>query len=471
MNEQQAAALRRLTLILDALVLPVSMLVAFNVHAALRPFLPLLRDPPQPEDYAVLLYLVAPLWLVLIFLLGQHRLFERPLGLFELGVELGKLHLLGFLGLTGVLFLSRGILNRAIIFAFLGVNFSLMFVLRAAISARVRSTYLRGETRSAWLLVGHSGEGLSAFVRNAGAEAWPPRVLGVLSPDEATVQGAPPRLGAPADLPKFLHEQHVDLVVFFPPLHHPEAAGELVHACERLGVTAAFAVDVLNRYSIAPRVMSLAGTPLISFDWVPQRPGALALKHAVDFILALLLLVALSPLLLVSALAVRASMGAPVLFSQQRVGLHGRRFRLYKLRTMVAGAEAQRAELTAQNEMSGPVFKMTEDPRVTPLGRFLRRWSIDELPQLLNVVLGSMSLVGPRPLPEAEQQDIVGWYRRRLSMKPGITGLWQVSGRSDVDFDDWMKLDLQYVDQWSLRLDARILLRTLPAVLSRRGAR
>jgi lipopolysaccharide/colanic/teichoic acid biosynthesis glycosyltransferase len=127
--------------------------------------------------------------------------------------------------------------------------------------------------------------------------------------------------------------------------------------------------------------------------------------------------------------------------------------------------------LAEQNEMSGPVFKMTDDPRTTPLGRFLRRWSLDELPQFFNVVLGHMSLVGPRPLPVAEQQDIEGWYRRRLSMKPGVSGMWQDSGRSDVDFDRWMQMDLQYIDQWTLRLDVSILLKTLPAVLRRRGAK
>jgi exopolysaccharide biosynthesis polyprenyl glycosylphosphotransferase len=224
-------------------------------------------------------------------------------------------------------------------------------------------------------------------------------------------------------------------------------------------------------YALAPQVMALGNSPFLTFDWVPTRPGALAVKYAFDVIVAAAVLLSLSPMLLAVALAIRLTMGAPVIFSQERVGLHGRRFRLYKFRTMVKDAEAQRAQLLGQNEMSGPVFKLTDDPRVTRLGRFLRKWSLDEFPQFLNVLLGQMSLVGPRPLPVAEQQEIQGWYRRRLSIKPGITGLWQVSGRSDVDFDDWMKLDLRYVEQWSLRLDLELLLRTVPAVLARRGAK
>jgi lipopolysaccharide/colanic/teichoic acid biosynthesis glycosyltransferase len=163
-------------------------------------------------------------------------------------------------------------------------------------------------------------------------------------------------------------------------------------------------------------------------------------------------------------------MGRPVIFAADRAGLNGRAFRMYKFRTMKLGAEADRAGLEAANEMSGPVFKIASDPRVTPLGRFLRKYSLDELPQLFNVLTGSMSLVGPRPLPVGEQEQIRGWQRRRLSMKPGVTGLWQVSGRSGINFEEWMALDLQYVDEWSLLLDLQVLLRTIPAVLVGRGA-
>jgi lipopolysaccharide/colanic/teichoic acid biosynthesis glycosyltransferase len=173
---------------------------------------------------------------------------------------------------------------------------------------------------------------------------------------------------------------------------------------------------------------------------------------------------------LLVALSILLTMGRPILFIQERAGRRGRPFRMFKFRTMVSDAEARKASLHAHNIMAGPVFKVRNDPRVTRLGRLLRSTSLDELPQLLNVVTGQMSLIGPRPLPRAEQEQIVGWHRRRLSMKPGMTGLWQVSGRSNVDFDQWMKLDLQYVDTWSLREDARILLKTVPVLLHRKGA-
>jgi lipopolysaccharide/colanic/teichoic acid biosynthesis glycosyltransferase len=175
-------------------------------------------------------------------------------------------------------------------------------------------------------------------------------------------------------------------------------------------------------------------------------------------------------MLLACALAVRLTSSGPILFAQRRVGLNGRTFRLYKFRSMFADAETRRAHLQHLNEMSGPVFKMKRDPRVTAVGRSLRRLSLDELPQLWNVVRGDMSLVGPRPPIPEEVQGYVRWQRRRLSMKPGLTCLWQVNGRNQVGFDEWMKLDLAYIDNWSLKLDLQILLRTIPALLQARGA-
>jgi len=168
---------------------------------------------------------------------------------------------------------------------------------------------------------------------------------------------------------------------------------------------------------------------------------------------------------------VRVFVGSPVLYLQRRGGLYGRPFTMLKFRTMRVGAEAERAALLAQNEMDGPVFKLTNDPRVTRFGRLLRRFSLDELPQLLNVLAGQMSLVGPRPLPVEETAALTGGHRRRLSMRPGLTCSWQVGGRSELPFKEWMALDLAYVDRWSLGLDLAILLRTLPAIVRGRGAR
>jgi len=186
--------------------------------------------------------------------------------------------------------------------------------------------------------------------------------------------------------------------------------------------------------------------------------------------LSALALLVLSPLLLLVTILVRLD-GGPALFSQERSGLYGKAFRMWKFRSMVVDAEEQRAALEAQNEMTGPVFKIARDPRVTKLGAFLRRSSIDELPQLWNVLRGEMSIVGPRPPIVAEVKKYQRWQMRRLSMKPGLTCIWQVSGRNDVDFDTWMRQDLQYIDNWSLFLDVKLMFQTLPVVLLGTGAR
>ena len=200
-----------------------------------------------------------------------------------------------------------------------------------------------------------------------------------------------------------------------------------------------------------------------------QRELERALKRVLDFTGAALALVVLSPLLVGIAIAIRARDGAPFIFHQTRVGRHGRPFTIYKFRTMVTDAEERYAEVAHLSDTRGAAFKMENDPRVTPIGRTLRKWTLDELPQLFNVLKGDMSLVGPRPAPPREVDAYDIWHRRRLSVRPGMTGLWQVEARFDEHFDDRAELDLRYIDQWSLRLDLRILLRTVPAVLSPRG--
>jgi exopolysaccharide biosynthesis polyprenyl glycosylphosphotransferase len=193
-------------------------------------------------------------------------------------------------------------------------------------------------------------------------------------------------------------------------------------------------------------------------------------KRGFDLVIATLLTAAAVPMMLAIAGAIKVTSGGRVLFRQTRCGLNGRRFTLYKFRTMVENAESERPKLSHLNEMKGPVFKVRDDPRVTRLGRLLRRFSLDELPQLWNVLLGTMSLVGPRPAIPEEVAQYQRWQRRRLSMRPGLTCLWQISGRNEVDFDRWMELDLEYIDSWSPLLDLKILARTVPVVLSGRGA-
>jgi exopolysaccharide biosynthesis polyprenyl glycosylphosphotransferase len=240
---------------------------------------------------------------------------------------------------------------------------------------------------------------------------------------------------------------------------------------ERHGVRAHVSLDIFPHVLARPVLEELDGIPLLSFTTAPSNPVELAVKRGIDLVLALVLFVVTLPVQLLAAAAILLFSGAPVFFRQVRCGLNGRHFTLRKFRTMESGAEDRLAEISHLNEMTGPVFKARRDPRLTAAGKLLRRLSIDELPQLWNVIVGDMSLVGPRPPLPDEVSRYEPWQRRRLSMKPGLTCLWQVSGRSELDFDRWMALDLKYIDTWSPLLDLKILLKTVPAVLSGRGAR
>ena len=195
-----------------------------------------------------------------------------------------------------------------------------------------------------------------------------------------------------------------------------------------------------------------------------------AIKRSFDFVGAALLLLVLSPVFLLVSLAIKATSRGPVLYRSLRPGIGGRSFDCVKFRTMVEGADDLQDELEPSNEVGGALFKMRTDPRVTPVGRFLRRWSLDELPQLLNVLRGEMSLVGPRPLPQRDYARLEEWHRKRYLVLPGMTGLWQVSGRSELDFDELVRLDFLYLEHWSVFLDLSILLKTVPAVIRAKGA-
>ena len=245
---------------------------------------------------------------------------------------------------------------------------------------------------------------------------------------------------------------------------------DLFLSLQEQGIRTRFAMDLFPHTQARVELEELDGVPLLSFATTPTSQLQLMSKRVLDIAVAALLLFIGLPIAGLIALMIKLVYGGNVLFRQTRCGLNGRFFTLYKFRTMVEDAEERRRELLHLNEMKGPVFKLRSDPRVTPLGRLLRRFSLDELPQLWNVLRGDMSLVGPRPPIPEEVAQYQRWQRRRLAMKPGLTCLWQVSGRNNLDFERWMQLDLEYIDSWSPMLDLKILLKTIPAVLSGKGA-
>jgi exopolysaccharide biosynthesis polyprenyl glycosylphosphotransferase len=278
-----------------------------------------------------------------------------------------------------------------------------------------------------------------------------------------------PLLGMLSDLEQVFHSQIVDEVVICLPFSNEELIEQAVYVCEQEGKVVRIPVAPIERVLTAARLESIDGIGVYSLANGPDRVVSLGLKRLVDVTGAAVLLVVFAPLALLIALAIKIDSGGPVFFRQGRVGLHGRPFLVVKFRSMCVDAENQLQDLLPENEIRGHAFKLARDPRVTRVGRVLRRTSLDELPQLLNVLRGPMSLVGPRPPLPAEVAQYDVWHRRRLSMKPGITGLWQVGARRAPEFDRWVEQDLEYIDTWSLWLDFKIIARTVPAVLSGTG--
>jgi exopolysaccharide biosynthesis polyprenyl glycosylphosphotransferase len=245
----------------------------------------------------------------------------------------------------------------------------------------------------------------------------------------------------------------------------------IVRHCEEQGIIVRVRTEMFNLQIARSHVDDLQGVPVLTIQSGPSDGWQLVAKRLIDVLASIGLLVMLAPLFAIVTLLIRLDSPGPVFFGQERVGFNKRRFRMLKFRTMVAEADRQQNLLEHLNEAEGPVFKIQNDPRITRVGKFLRRFSIDELPQLFNVLKGDMSLVGPRPLPIRDVDRIdIQWHKRRFSIKPGITCLWQVNGRSNIGFDDWVRMDLDYIDKWSLGLDLLILMKTIPAVFRGPGA-
>lgn len=411
-------------------------------------------------------------WAVAASAIGLYRLAERRSDWEKIRIIAESSILLGlFLGFLS--FALKLDLSRPLTALFVMYQAALLTLARVVVALRGRKLRLKSENRRNILIIG-SGEKAREMGELVSRYAdWGLRILGYIARErEENASPGLKILGTIADIPQIVEENVVDEIIFVgSKLSDLDSLDEVLEICKEQGIRTSVAVDMFPAKVSNVTMEFLENVPLMTFSTTPDHALSLLVKRVMDVVLSSVLLILLFPFMVIVGLAVKLTSRGPVIYRQVRCGLYGRKFVLYKFRSMRDGAEDVLWEIRHLNEMDGPVFKMRNDPRVTPLGWFLRRSSIDELPQFWNVLKGDMSLVGPRaPLPE-EVREYSRWQRRRLSVKPGITCLWQVSGRNEIDFHEWMKLDLHYIDNWSLLLDLKILLRTFPVVILGRGAR
>ncbi len=355
------------------------------------------------------------------------------------------------------------------------IGFALIGGMRVLLRLNLRRWRLRGHNIKTLLIVGGGPRArwFANEIRRRTNLGY--RIIGYVD-DETNFNGhgvkGVPRLGDVEDLPLIISNDVIDEVFVALPIKSQYSQIErAINLLEEQGIMVHLFSDNFPHRLARSRTSEFEGTPLLSLHSAPPMTWRTEIKRVIDIVVASLMLVLMFPLLAFAALAIKFDSQGPVFFIQGRVGFNKRRFRMIKFRTMCADAEARLQEVEHLNEKSGPIFKISKDPRITRIGKWLRKTSIDELPQLINVLLGDMSIVGPRPLSVRDALRMEeAWQKRRFSVKPGLTCLWQVSGRSNLSFEQWMELDLEYIDRWSLGLDGMILLRTIPAILSARGA-
>jgi len=435
---------------------------------------PAFRAPPLApvSTYLLPLYLSVPLWANFLYTSNVYG--SRRVGsLFAVILPILKAWLLVSIALPALLFmLKQKHYSTGFVFMYLALAGTVLVVERVVIYSILRRVRKKGFNYRNIIIVG-TGRRAQSFADTLNSHSeWGLRILGFVDDNPALIGKeleCGKIIGSIDTLPHLVITMQVDEVVFVVPRKWIDKLTDAVLVCEKIGIKARLAADFFPHKIAQIAIEEIEGWPLLTFNPTPHPAAARLMKQAIDITLGTVTLILSAPFLALISLGIKLTSRGPILFKQERCGLNGRTFIMLKFRTMVHNAEALRHKITHMNEMSGPVFKAKNDPRVTPFGRFLRKFSLDELPQLINVLRGDMSIVGPRPpVPEeVAQYDLA--ERRRLSMKPGLTCLWQVNGRNNTDFSEWMRLDLQYIDNWSLLLDLRILLLTFPAVIAGTG--
>lgn len=479
MISKRGGKLRFLLIVTDALVIAVTFFLAFEVRAFLRRIYPFDFFPDEiifAREVSMTGHLsVLPIFIILYLLtlnfVGIYNAFRR-LDFVEIIWAAASAVLFGT-GLFGAIAFGFKLtsVNRSFIVIFSILSIITLSTEKIILQKILRQFWQRGIHCKNILIVGTGHRARQFAERLEALREFGYQIMGFVDDQHPKPEELKrPYLGRLSDIPRILRTEVVDLVAFVVPRSMLDKIGDYIHDCELQGKEVTVAIDLYDHHVGSVCLADLAGIPVLQFETTFLNRWDVMFKRLLDVVVSGILIFLLSPILLAIALLIKkVSPDGPVFFRQKRCGLNGRVFNLLKFRTMVPNAEELQKELQHLNEASGPVFKITNDPRIIPYGRFLRKFSLDELPQLFNVFVGHMSLVGPRPPIPKEVEDYDDWQRRKLSVRPGITCIWQVSGRNRIAFEDWMRLDLQYIDNWSLWLDFKILLKTIPAVLAGSG--
>ncbi len=423
------------------------------------------------REYDTVFVLIGPVWYLLLDHFGMGRMLRTKM---YSTIFFEYFSVIGF-G-SAILFIVVGILeltmvSRWVLVLFVFINFFSLFVYKSIVYKTMK--ILRGKGYNYKHVVIIADKDSDFFIDQLiVTKDWGFRILAIISDSKEIIEKYGRKykiINENECLSKIIDDIVVDEVMFCKGTYNQDKIREIVNLCMEVGITFRMQSEIFSFAGNRSHLSYFNQLPFLTVMNTPSNYLALKIKALMDYISAIFILLTVSPLIMVIALAIKLDDGGPVFFKQIRVGQNGRLFHCLKFRTMVTNAEELKETLKDQNEQEGPVFKMKNDPRVTKVGHFLRKSSLDELPQFFNVLKGEMSIVGPRPPVPSEVEEYERWQRRRLSMKPGITCIWQVSGRNNIPFDQWMKMDMQYIDSWSLKLDIQLFLKTFKVILVRDG--
>ena len=415
-------------------------------------------------------------WQALFSVFGMHRP-RRMEKQHQQTIDILKMVTISTCILLGIAVLFNiKLINEIFLFNFWATSTLLLMLSRMLLGAMLQKARLKGRNLRHMLIVGTGKRAVKFANTICDKPELGYHIIGFADDQwegsETINKCGFPLISDLAGLPALLRSRVIDEVVIGLPFKsHYEKISGIITACEEQGIIVRFLSDLFNLKLAKSKPGFLDDIPLVTLQAASHEHPALFIKRIIDIVLSGIIVTCLSPVFLVIALLIKLDSKGPVFFIQERVGHNKRRFKLIKFRSMVQGAELRQDELEELNEASGPVFKIEKDPRMTRAGKWLRKTSLDELPQFINILIGDMSLVGPRPLPVRDYNGFdQDWHRRRFSVRPGLTCLWQVNGRSSIAFDKWMKFDMEYIDNWSLLLDMKILIKTVPAIIKGSGA-